>query len=67
MKKNDEDYKVIGNTVYVSQTVLNEEVAELKRLHAEELFQVKEQLKLAVKALRKAERKVAETKVDILV
>ena len=67
MKKNDEDYRVIGNTVYVSQTVLNDEVAALKRLHADELFQVKEQLKLAVKALRKAERTVAETKVDIIV
>ena len=66
MKTNKEDYMAIGNLVYVNQNVLNAEIADLKRLHDLELFQVKEQLKLAVKALRKAEKKVDATKVDIL-
>ena len=66
MKTNNEDYIAIGNLVYVNQNVLNAEIADLKRLHDLELFQVKEQLKLAVKALRKAEKKVDATKVDIL-
>ena len=66
MKINNEDYMAIGNLVYINQNVLNAEIADLKRLHDLELFQVKEQLKLAVKALRKAEQRVAASKVDIL-
>jgi hypothetical protein len=56
-----DDYKLIGRTVYVNQTVLNNTVADLKRVQDLEVFQLQEKVDaLTALVANLEERKITE-------